>query len=132
MKKLACLLAGALSACVTLEEVNQRYMEEVRNRAAFDLSCDPQSIHESVLAQEPYGRPYVKTIGVEACGHRATYVRVGTTWVMDNGGAGGAAVAEQNVEQQRALQQQQLQQQVQQQQMQQQQQQQQQMMMQHH
>jgi hypothetical protein len=64
--------------------------EELVRRASFDLSCPAESVHVTCLnenkdAREGYGVSACLTAGVEACGHRATYVLSGNgQWVMNN------------------------------------------------
>lgn len=54
-----------------------RTVSELAPTAAFDLSCDQGQLQYSLLRRE--GRHPVD-VGVEGCGERRRYSRVGTTW----------------------------------------------------
>ena len=94
------LLAGTLSiaSCAsvpTMESggftVERPYTEaafdNVRNRAAFELSCPKEQLQLVVINVAPSCEGRIpSTLGVEGCGHRAVYVHVRSDagWVMSS------------------------------------------------
>jgi hypothetical protein len=58
---------------------NNDYLKsKLDTRAKFDLNCQK-------LAYTPLDKhgPEITAYGVEGCGHRATYVLQGSTWIMN-------------------------------------------------
>jgi hypothetical protein len=80
---LAVACACATAACGSTSAT-------VRTRAAFDLKCPAEQLQVTELTD--VCGPYLCTVGVNGCGHQATYVMNPntSTWVMNNATTGAA------------------------------------------
>ena len=69
-------------ACTTAATLNERGMENVVNRAQFDLDCPREQLR---LAPLQYEGDVVTSYGVIGCGRRGAYVRAkgSNTFVLD-------------------------------------------------
>jgi len=87
MKKLLslALFLSVASACAARDRRQNEMYENLRTRAAFDMNCDRAAVELTPLDDN--------TVGVRACGERATYVghmctgefyTSSCTWVMNN------------------------------------------------
>ena len=102
---LAMTMVGCAGTKIVVDgiEIYARYWVEARQqlsqRASFDLQCDPNTLHYSLLARTAR---WAGTVGVSGCGQRVTYTSVGRgQWFAD--GQQGAEQARQiQLQQQRA------------------------------
>mgnify|MGYP003395574704 CR=1 FL=1 len=63
----------------------------VTSRAAFDLQCGAEAIEVTPLTASDgfvglmvQRNAFAKQVGVQGCGKRAAYTRVGGTWIKDS------------------------------------------------
>jgi hypothetical protein len=85
------LVVLLLCGCAAeLAAQRQDHVEKLLKRAAFDLSCPKEQLKMTCLNGNQLGDgEWCLTAGVEACGHKATYVYQETSantwqWVMNN------------------------------------------------
>lgn len=71
--------------------------EQVGRRASFELDCPPEQLR-FMLFQRLGRQP--SEVGVEGCGRREVYTRVGSTWFSGGQGREGAAAQQQLIQQQ--------------------------------
>lgn len=97
---LACVLLSG-SACagdkvlvvdgISVYEAHwTKTQDELRSRAGFELDCPEDQLEFHLFRR--FGRSPTE-VGVEGCGRRETYTRVGYTWFA--GSQGGEAAAQQ-------------------------------------
>ena len=67
--------------------------EDLGQRASFELQCDANTLHFSLLARTAR---WAGTVGVSGCGRRATYTSVGRGQWFSDGQQGAAEQARQN------------------------------------
>ena len=82
----ASLAASLLCACLSSAVPAEQRREELVTRASFDLSCPSSSIRTTCLDHQG---DWCAAMGVDACGHRATYVYTAINqaqheWVMNS------------------------------------------------
>lgn len=81
MRSMLLLSALLAAACFSAATENQRGLDELRNRTAFDFRCDADSLNFTPLKEGHNG--VVVQYGVEGCEQRAVYVRTPSGWVLD-------------------------------------------------
>jgi hypothetical protein len=81
-RPLLLILWGAFQcACTTTASLNERGIENVVNRAQFDLDCPRNQLR---LAPLQYEGDIVTSYGVIGCGRRGAYVRTPRgTFILD-------------------------------------------------
>jgi hypothetical protein len=70
----------ATSACASAASINRDRLGEVRQRAAFDLHCDANSLKLTPLKEQD---DVVMQYGVEGCNQRSVYVHTWSGWVLN-------------------------------------------------
>ena len=84
------LLTGCATVWVgkyqLLKDNWERDSEELKNRGAFELKCEPKDLSLTVLAVVYPGKGpnQPKQVGVEGCGHRAVYVTSDHGWLLNS------------------------------------------------
>lgn len=78
------VLASCLSAASRYAGPSQaQFDEDLRKRAAFDLSCSVEAIQLTPLVK-PNDVRIVTTQGVSGCDKKATYVLLNNAWVLNS------------------------------------------------
>jgi len=81
MKYLLLLALGSVLACavsqVDVKNANEARLNNVKQRASFDMGCPEARLEAVCLGTE--GAGYCKTTGVTGCSKKATYTLVSTS-----------------------------------------------------
>ena len=71
-------ISFGLAGCISAQQAETKRIDELRTRAAFDLSCAAAQLKVTCLKEDsgPWGGSRCVTAGVFGCDQKATYVRV--------------------------------------------------------